>query len=75
MDLKEAAPIGRLLDAGGETIGWVYRWNTSELSVLWLTIVRDPISVELALQPGCDNTISEGIYGFLGDLLANGDQN
>lgn len=34
---QEAEPIARLLGPGREsTVGWVYLWNTFELSVLWL---------------------------------------
>lgn len=34
---KEAAPIARLIgDDGERTVGWVYLWNTSELSILWV---------------------------------------
>lgn len=34
---EEAEPIARLLRYGQtRTVGWVYLWNTSELSILWL---------------------------------------
>lgn len=34
---EEAEPIARLLAHGQtRTVGWVYLWNTSELSILWL---------------------------------------
>ena len=34
---EEAEPIARLLGPGRtRTVGWVYLWNTSELSILWL---------------------------------------
>ena len=33
----EAAPVARLIGEDGEcTVGLVYRWNTSELSILWI---------------------------------------
>ncbi|MBD3623855.1 MAG: hypothetical protein HUJ24_00425 [Rhodobacteraceae bacterium] len=35
--LEEAVAIARLLgDDRNRTIGWVYLWNTSELSILWI---------------------------------------
>ena len=34
---EEAEPVARLLGCDGErTVGWVYLWNTSELSILWI---------------------------------------
>jgi hypothetical protein len=34
---EEAVPIARLRGNDGErTVGWVYLWNTSELSILWI---------------------------------------
>lgn len=34
---EEAVPIARLMRSDTErTIGWVYLWNTSELSILWI---------------------------------------
>lgn len=33
---KEASPIARLVGPDGKrTVGWVYAWDTSELSILW----------------------------------------
>lgn len=33
----EASPIARLIGADGKrTVGWVYAWETSELSILWI---------------------------------------
>lgn len=35
---EEAVPLARLQGDDGEvTVGWVYLWNTSELSILWIT--------------------------------------
>lgn len=35
--IEEAAAIARLLgDDRNRTVGWVYLWNTSELSILWV---------------------------------------
>ena len=34
---EEAAAIARLLGRDGRrTVGWVYLWNTAELSILWI---------------------------------------
>lgn len=34
---EEAAPIARLLCGDRKrTVGWIYLWNTSELSILWI---------------------------------------
>lgn len=36
-DRMEAARVARLIGEDGErTVGWVYCWNTSELSILWI---------------------------------------
>jgi len=34
---EEASPIARLIGPDGKhTVGWVYVWETSELSILWI---------------------------------------
>lgn len=34
---EEASPIARLIGPDGKrTVGWVYAWQTSELSILWI---------------------------------------
>ena len=34
---EEASPIARLIGPNGQrTVGWVYAWETSELSILWI---------------------------------------
>lgn len=34
---EEASPIARLIGADGKgTVGWVYAWESSELSILWI---------------------------------------
>ena len=34
---EEASPIARLIGSDGKhTVGWVYAWETSELSILWI---------------------------------------
>ena len=41
IDKEEAAPVARLIRSPeGRTVGWVYQWNTSELSILWLGAER-----------------------------------
>ena len=72
--MREAAPIGRLLGDGGKIIGWVYRWNTSEISILWLPHVRIPILIEFAPQPGCDRATCEEVDDLLRALRADGDK-
>ena len=43
--LSEAVAIGKLMNDPGKTIGWVYLWDTSDLSILWLTDDRSAISI------------------------------
>ena len=64
-NLKEATPIGRLLGAGGKTLGWVYLWNTSEISILWLSEVPNSIPIFFAPQPGCDHATREDVDDLL----------
>ncbi|MFG6589015.1 hypothetical protein [Sulfitobacter sp. MOLA879] len=41
VDKEEAAPVARLIRSPeGQTVAWVYQWNTSELSILWLGAER-----------------------------------
>ena len=47
----EAAAIARLLgDDRSRTVGWVYLWNTSELSILWIDACRPAKFVEPPLS-------------------------
>lgn len=57
IDKEEAVPIARLVDGRSDiTVGWVYRWNTSELSILWLGSKH----VELHIDPPLSrNTITK----------------
>lgn len=49
---EEAAAIARLLgEDRTRTIGWVYRWNTSALSVLWIAPPPDAKSIEPSIRP------------------------
>lgn len=49
---EEAAPIARLLSRGRRrTVGWVYLWNTSELSILWIDRGLPPEHVDPPLRP------------------------
>ena len=52
---EEASPIARVLDVEGKTIGWVYQWNTSELSILWISQDRAAKSLE---PPICTETLA-----------------
>ena len=53
---EEASPIARVLNVEGETIGWVYQWNTSELSILWINQNRAAKSLE---PPICPETFTK----------------
>ena len=70
---KEAVPVGRLLGVGGETIGWVYHWDTSEISILWLSNLPVTVSIVFAPQPGCDRTTCDDVVGLLRTLRADDD--
>jgi len=49
---EEAVPIARLLGADKErTVGWVYSWNTSELSVLWIDKSDTAAFIDRAICP------------------------
>lgn len=49
---EEATPIARLMGKDRtQTIGWVYQWNTLELSILWIAGVRAIAYVEPPLCP------------------------
>lgn len=49
---EEAEPIARLFGNDRErTVGWVYLWNSSELSVLWLDEQAPAGSIEPPLHP------------------------
>jgi len=48
---EEAAAIARLLgDDRKRPIGWVYLWNTSELSILWIDRCRPAKFIEPPLS-------------------------
>lgn len=48
---EEAAAIARLLgDDRSRTAGWVYLWNTSELSILWVDERRSAKFIEPPLS-------------------------
>jgi len=70
--LKEATPIGRLLGAGDKTLAWVYRWNSMEISILWLSNLPVPVSIVFAPQPGCDSTTCDDVDDLIKALRANG---
>lgn len=53
IDKEEAAPVARLIRSPeGQTVGWVYQWNTSELSILWIGASRaaDQIDPPLSMD-------------------------
>ena len=53
---EEAASIARLLDNDGKTTGWVYLWNTSQLSILWID--RD-LTAKYIEPPLCPNVLAK----------------
>ena len=69
---NEAVAVGRLTRNGGKTLGWVYRWNTSEISILWLSDVPDPVSIVFAPQPVCDHATREDVDDLLKALRVDG---
>lgn len=48
---EEAAPIARLVGDADITLAWVYRWNTGELSLLWLKQPDVPLNIEPPIDP------------------------
>jgi hypothetical protein len=42
---NEATPIARLIDGCTRTLGWVYLWDTTDLSILWRTGEYDAASI------------------------------
>lgn len=54
---EEATPIPRLMgEDKTQTIGWVYQWNTSELSILWIAGDRTIAYIE---PPLCPETLAK----------------
>ncbi len=50
---SEAAPIARLIGTDPDrTLAWVYVWNTSELSILWLDRLIPPKFIDPPLPKG-----------------------
>lgn len=46
-DRKEARAIQRVLDGKSrKVVGWLYRWNTGHLAVLWKGERRDDVIYE-----------------------------
>ena len=71
---EEALPIARLIAPNGKhTVGWVYAWETSELSILWIN-ERD--AVAFIDPPLCPERLAkakaitpENLISFLAALL------
>ncbi len=66
---EEASPIARVLNVEGETIGWVYQWNTSEISVLWISQDRAAKSLEPPICPETLTTAKAVTRDDITDLL------
>ena len=70
---EEASPIARLIVPDGKrTVGWVYAWETSELSVLWIDEPAKAAFIEPAL---CAESLAKAklitparVIAFLGTL-------
>ncbi|MBN8189897.1 hypothetical protein JF540_24735 [Salipiger thiooxidans] len=73
----EGTAIARLV--GGEanlTVGWIYRWETYELGVLWLRPHLAPERIEPPLDPEvlaqANSVTTNEITALLESLAANG---
>ena len=70
---EEASPIARLIGPDGKrTVGWVYAWETSELSILWID-ERDTVAfidpeIRVEIQAKAKATTPEDVISFLGAL-------
>jgi len=71
---EEASPVARLIGANGKhTVGWVYAWESSELSILWIN-ERDAVAfIDPPLCPArlakAQATTPEDVIAFLAALL------
>jgi len=70
---EEASPIARLIGPDGKhTVGWVYAWETSELSILWIG-TRDAAAfidpeIRSEVLAKAKATTPEEVIAFLGAL-------
>lgn len=71
---EEASPIARLIGPDGKhTVGWVYAWETSELSILWINerdaaaYIYPPLCPERLAKAKA--TTPEDVIAFLAALL------
>lgn len=71
---EEASPIARLIGPDGKhTVGWVYAWETSELSILWINereaaaFIYPPLCPERLAKAKA--TTPEDVIAFLAALL------
>ncbi|MBM3603264.1 MAG: hypothetical protein FJX25_00580 [Alphaproteobacteria bacterium] len=47
MTEREAHPVKRVLDANSrEVVGWLYKWNTGSLAVMWKGERRENVIYE-----------------------------
>lgn len=71
---EEASPVVRLIGPNGKnTVSWVYAWETSELSILWIN-ERDAVAfIDPPLCPEslakAKATTPEEVISFLAALL------
>lgn len=75
---NEATPIARLLGGDrNQTIGWVYLWNTRELSILWIDRNFDAKAIEPPLSPETladAKTVTSDTFTDLLETLSAADQ-
>lgn len=71
---EEASPIARLIGTDAKrTVGWVYVWETSELSILWINerdavaFIDPPLCLERLAKAKA--TTPEDVIAFLAALL------
>ena len=74
----EAEPIAKLLTAERtQIVGWVYLWNMSELSILWISDHRSVQHIDPPLNPKilaeAKRVSQDPVIGFLERLSSAGD--
>ena len=69
VDNSEAVPIARLLGDGGTTIGWVYQWESFELSIMWITDERHAVDVEPCLSSEASKKVTPFTDHHVTELL------
>ena len=71
-DLLEAAPIARIVSSDERrTAGWLYRWNTGGVSILWISAPSATCTLEpnTSADPELQVVFSEALEQSLGSGL------